>query len=234
MSKRSRVVYPLPEKARGRIVGARCGRRAPPRHPLIGPTGAAAVDELSPLPPSTHPRLRLRACIGQHGDIGFGDPQHLGDARRLRKSAEPVPQRLPSASGRHRDLAGPILTERVDQAFETLGAGYHSARQQREADGQGITTESRWPIGRVLEIDLHAVTSGPVGTSSPTPAAAIATHGTPPNLMSPGHPRAGEPTSGRSRLAVPRDRPRAAPLRSEGTVVGDHRMSTDLRRWAAA
>ncbi len=49
-----------------------------------------------------------------------------------------------------------ILAERVDQAAQMLGTGYHLAQQRsREPDGQGITTASRWPIGRVLEIDLH-------------------------------------------------------------------------------
>jgi endonuclease/exonuclease/phosphatase family metal-dependent hydrolase len=49
-----------------------------------------------------------------------------------------------------------ILTENFDQAGEILGPGYHLAQQQsREEDGQGITTASRWPIGRAFEIDFH-------------------------------------------------------------------------------
>ena len=49
-----------------------------------------------------------------------------------------------------------ILTGEVDQAAAMLGPGYHLAQQRvRERDGQGITTASRWPLGRVFEIDLH-------------------------------------------------------------------------------
>jgi hypothetical protein len=37
-----------------------------------------------------------------------------------------------------------ILTDDLDQAAEMLGSGYHLAQQQdREPDGQGITTASR-------------------------------------------------------------------------------------------
>jgi hypothetical protein len=49
-----------------------------------------------------------------------------------------------------------ILTDRADQAADMLGPGYHLAQQRdREADGQGITTASRWPFGRTFEIDLR-------------------------------------------------------------------------------
>jgi endonuclease/exonuclease/phosphatase family metal-dependent hydrolase len=49
-----------------------------------------------------------------------------------------------------------ILTDDADQAADMLGSGYHLAQQQRrEADGQGITTASKWPFGRVFEIDFH-------------------------------------------------------------------------------
>lgn len=55
-----------------------------------------------------------------------------------------------------------VLTAEVDQAAEMLGDGYHLAQQQeREAGragvpaGQGITTASKWPFGRVFEIDFH-------------------------------------------------------------------------------
>ena len=55
-----------------------------------------------------------------------------------------------------------VLTAEVDQAAEVLGRGYHLAQQRhRESDrdgvpgGQGITTASRWPFGRVFEVDLH-------------------------------------------------------------------------------
>ena len=49
-----------------------------------------------------------------------------------------------------------ILTDHADQAAEMLGPGYYLAQQQdREKDGQGITTASRWPFGRIFEIDFH-------------------------------------------------------------------------------
>lgn len=49
-----------------------------------------------------------------------------------------------------------ILTEHVDQAADMLGPGYHLAQQRdREDDGQGITTASRWPFGRTSEIDFR-------------------------------------------------------------------------------
>lgn len=55
-----------------------------------------------------------------------------------------------------------VLTEEADQAAQMLDAGYHLAQQQdREAGrpgvpaGQGITTASKWPFGRVFEVDFH-------------------------------------------------------------------------------
>jgi endonuclease/exonuclease/phosphatase family metal-dependent hydrolase len=49
-----------------------------------------------------------------------------------------------------------VVTDDYDQAREMLGEGYHLVHQaDREPDGQGITTASRWPIGEVLEVDLH-------------------------------------------------------------------------------
>jgi endonuclease/exonuclease/phosphatase family metal-dependent hydrolase len=49
-----------------------------------------------------------------------------------------------------------ILTNAVDQAAQLLGPEYVLVQQQdRELDGQGITTASRWPIGQVHELDLH-------------------------------------------------------------------------------
>ncbi|MBO0821105.1 MAG: endonuclease/exonuclease/phosphatase family protein [Nocardiopsaceae bacterium] len=49
-----------------------------------------------------------------------------------------------------------ILTERADQAADMLGPGYYLAQQRdREDDGQGITTASRWPFGRTFEIDFN-------------------------------------------------------------------------------
>jgi endonuclease/exonuclease/phosphatase family metal-dependent hydrolase len=49
-----------------------------------------------------------------------------------------------------------IVTADYDQAVDTLGDGYHLIHQtNREPDGQGVTTASRWPIGEVIEVDLN-------------------------------------------------------------------------------
>lgn len=49
-----------------------------------------------------------------------------------------------------------ILAGGVDQAADMLGPDYHLAQQQdREDDGQGITTASKYPFGRIFEIDLN-------------------------------------------------------------------------------
>jgi endonuclease/exonuclease/phosphatase family metal-dependent hydrolase len=55
-----------------------------------------------------------------------------------------------------------VRTPEVDQARRLLSGEFHLAEQQgREPGragvptGQGITTASRWPFGRVFEIDLH-------------------------------------------------------------------------------
>jgi endonuclease/exonuclease/phosphatase family metal-dependent hydrolase len=55
-----------------------------------------------------------------------------------------------------------VRTSEVHQARRLLGDGFHIAEQQeRELGragapaGQGITTASRWPFGRVFEIDLN-------------------------------------------------------------------------------
>lgn len=49
-----------------------------------------------------------------------------------------------------------ILSEQIDQAAAILGPGFQLAHaSHREANGSGITTASRWPLGRVVEIDLH-------------------------------------------------------------------------------
>jgi len=49
-----------------------------------------------------------------------------------------------------------ILTDEIDSAALMLGDGYHLVHSKdRETDGQGITTASRWPIGRTIELDLH-------------------------------------------------------------------------------
>lgn len=77
--------------------------------------------------------------------------------------------RAPIFRERFRELAPDIitlqetvLTADLDQTREIFGAEYHVA-QQREREqgragaprGQGITTLSRWPFGRVFEIDLN-------------------------------------------------------------------------------
>jgi exonuclease III len=53
-----------------------------------------------------------------------------------------------------------ILTDDTDQAAEILGPEYYLAQQQdREKDGQGITTASRWPLGQ-RDAGTPSVTSG--------------------------------------------------------------------------
>jgi exonuclease III len=48
-----------------------------------------------------------------------------------------------------------ILREGFDQAAAILGPGFQFAHaSHREANGSGITTASRWPLGRVVEVDL--------------------------------------------------------------------------------
>jgi endonuclease/exonuclease/phosphatase family metal-dependent hydrolase len=49
-----------------------------------------------------------------------------------------------------------IVTGDEDQVTEILGDGYHVAQQtEREDDGRGLTTASRWPIRSVHEVDLN-------------------------------------------------------------------------------
>jgi endonuclease/exonuclease/phosphatase family metal-dependent hydrolase len=49
-----------------------------------------------------------------------------------------------------------IRTEEYDQVVDLLGTGFHVAHQgHREADGQGTSIASRWPLGAVQELDLH-------------------------------------------------------------------------------
>ena len=49
-----------------------------------------------------------------------------------------------------------IVTADYDQARDFLGDDYHLVHQaDREPDGQGVTTASRWPIGQVIDVDLH-------------------------------------------------------------------------------
>ena len=50
-----------------------------------------------------------------------------------------------------------ITTDEYDQAADLLGGGFHLAHsREREADGQGITIASRWPLDGVRELDLNA------------------------------------------------------------------------------
>jgi len=49
-----------------------------------------------------------------------------------------------------------IVTADYDQARDVLGDDYHLVHQaDRETDGQGVTTASRWPTGQVINVDLH-------------------------------------------------------------------------------
>jgi endonuclease/exonuclease/phosphatase family metal-dependent hydrolase len=49
-----------------------------------------------------------------------------------------------------------VRSDDTDRAADMLGPQYYPAQQQnRETDGQGITTASRWPFGRIFELDLH-------------------------------------------------------------------------------
>jgi endonuclease/exonuclease/phosphatase family metal-dependent hydrolase len=49
-----------------------------------------------------------------------------------------------------------IVTGDYDQAADVLPDDYHLVHQQdREDDGQGITTASRWPVGETIELDLN-------------------------------------------------------------------------------
>ncbi len=49
-----------------------------------------------------------------------------------------------------------IKSDEYDQVTDLLGPEYHVAHQtDREADGQGISIASRWPLGEVREVDLN-------------------------------------------------------------------------------
>ena len=56
-----------------------------------------------------------------------------------------------------------VLTDDVDQAREVLGPDYAMVHQKsrRRGDGGGIMTATRWPVGEVLEPDLHAAERAP-------------------------------------------------------------------------
>src|SRR5207248_3250381 len=49
-----------------------------------------------------------------------------------------------------------IKRDDYDQVIDLLGPEFHVAHQvRREADGQGISIASRWPLGEVREVDLN-------------------------------------------------------------------------------
>jgi hypothetical protein len=59
-----------------------------------------------------------------------------------------------------------ILTVETDQAAAIVGPGYHLAQQRdREQDGQGITTASKWPFGRVWVANHFPTTSSTTNVS---------------------------------------------------------------------
>jgi len=61
-----------------------------------------------------------------------------------------------------------IRTDAYDMARDVLGDGWSIVHQRdREPDGQGVTTASRWPVGEVREVDL-AVTPRTAGFASTT------------------------------------------------------------------
>jgi endonuclease/exonuclease/phosphatase family metal-dependent hydrolase len=49
-----------------------------------------------------------------------------------------------------------IKTDEYDQVTDLLGDGYHVVHQrEREPDGQGTAIASRWPLGKLHEVDLQ-------------------------------------------------------------------------------
>ena len=49
-----------------------------------------------------------------------------------------------------------IVDDGYDQAADVLDSRYQIIHQQdRETDGQGITTASRWPVGEITELDIN-------------------------------------------------------------------------------
>jgi endonuclease/exonuclease/phosphatase family metal-dependent hydrolase len=49
-----------------------------------------------------------------------------------------------------------IKSDEYDQVTDLLGSEFHVVHQtDREADGQGISIASRWPVGEVREVDLN-------------------------------------------------------------------------------
>lgn len=49
-----------------------------------------------------------------------------------------------------------VVTDGYDQVREVLGDGFHVIHSKhREADGQGVSIASRWPLSRTHELDLN-------------------------------------------------------------------------------
>jgi hypothetical protein len=49
-----------------------------------------------------------------------------------------------------------IVNGGYDQAADVLDSRYEIIHQQdRESDGQGISTASRWPVGEIIELDIN-------------------------------------------------------------------------------
>ncbi len=49
-----------------------------------------------------------------------------------------------------------IVDNGYDQAADMLDSRYEIIYQQdRESDGQGISTASRWPVGEIIELDIN-------------------------------------------------------------------------------
>lgn len=54
-----------------------------------------------------------------------------------------------------------VLANGYDQVADLLGARYHVAHQAgREANGSGCSVASRWPLGKVQEVDLRVTPPG--------------------------------------------------------------------------
>jgi hypothetical protein len=64
-----------------------------------------------------------------------------------------------------------IVNDGHDQAADVPDSRYEIIHQQdRETDGQGITTASRWPVGEIIELDINVTSrtgASPAPASSP-------------------------------------------------------------------
>src|SRR6201995_285407 len=93
-------------------------------------------------PQATHVRVATLNTWGTRGDWPRRRPV-LGDGL-ARLDADLV------------TLQETIVTGDYDQAADVLPDGYHLVHsRQREGDGQGVTTASRWPVGESIELDLN-------------------------------------------------------------------------------